>query len=432
MNCCFCAAFLNSVFHRILDFKTGQDFYPAPFYLYVLLGIVNPVYKLYLNNKTYCMYRYVATLFLATATFFCSFAQTTAQEWYDKGNSLKKEEKYTEAIEAFKKATTLRANYAEAFHQLGWCYSEKGLYNDAVAALKKEEMAGPADKASNDFELAYAHEQLGKYEEALSYLNKALALDADYALAYKERGTVYFKDKQYSKVLGDYNKYETLVTTEITDPDYYYRKGWVLDDGAQYASAVSALKKAVALDAEYTDAFSELGYACYKLSLNDDALQYYRAAMALDEKSYHPVLGIADVYFDNLKKYDSAMAYYEKGTVLQKTNKSAYYRLGWCYNDSKRYTDAVGPLKEAVLLDPNYTDARNELGYAYYKLDQYNDALVQFGLVMKREQKDELSRYYAGFCYYLKTDQDSLKKMIAELKALNSTKYVETLTKYIK
>jgi tetratricopeptide (TPR) repeat protein len=155
--------------------------------------------------------------------------------------------------------------------------------------------------------------------------------------------------------------------------------------------------------------------------------------LALDnETDYHPVVGIADVYYDNLKNFDSAIVYYEKGLQLTKINKSAYYRLGWCYNDKEEFVKAINPLKEAVLLDTEYDEARTELGYAYYKLDQYDDVLAQFRPIMSRDPKNELSHYYAGFCYYLKNDQVNLKRVIDELKALNSTKYAETLTKYVK
>jgi len=378
------------------------------------------------------MHKYLATLALATLSFFGSLAQTTAKEWYDKGLSLKDSKKYKEAIAAFKKAATLKANYADALYQLGWGYNEEGSYNEAIDALKKEDKAGSADKARNNFELGYAYKGLKKYEEALPYFNKAIELDADYTLAYKERGNAYYKLKIYDKVLDDFNKYEALVTRDITDAGYYYSRGWTENDLEKYADAVKSLKKCVALDDSYTDGFSELGFSYYKLELNDNALENYRIAMALDATDYLPVLGLADVYYDNLKNCDSASIYYVKGLRLIKTNKSAYYRLGWCYNDKEKYTDARDALKEAVLLDPDYDVARIELGYAYYKLDKYDEALAQFRPVMSRDSKNELSRYYAGFCYYLKGDQANLKKMIAELRALNSTDYVETLTKYVK
>jgi hypothetical protein len=42
INCIFI-----SVFHRILDFKTGLDFYPSPFFLYILQSF----YKAKLKSK---------------------------------------------------------------------------------------------------------------------------------------------------------------------------------------------------------------------------------------------------------------------------------------------------------------------------------------------------------------------------------------------
>jgi len=372
-------------------------------------------------------------LFVTTGLiFFSSFAQTTAKEWYTKGLDLKKQEEYKDAINAFKKAVSLQPNYADALHQLGWCYNEEEMYNEAIDALKKEEKADLTDKSSNSFELGYAYKGVKKYDDALIWFNKAIDLDAGYTLAYKERGNTWYKKNEYEKAIADFNKYENLAD-DITDAAHYYNKGWCYNELKKFSDAVVSLKKCVALDDKYSDGYTELGYSCYELNLNDEAIVNYRIAMALDnETDYHPILGIADVYFDNLKNYDSAIVYYEKGTQVQTKNKSAYYRLGWCYNDKEMYRKALEPLQAAVLLDAEYDKARTELGYAYYKLDRYDDALAQFRPVMNRDDKDELSRYYAGFCYYLKGEQVNLKKMIDQLKALNSTEYVETLMKYIK
>ncbi|HYM94220.1 MAG TPA: tetratricopeptide repeat protein, partial [Chitinophagaceae bacterium] len=377
-------------------------------------------------------------LFTFAATcliFLSSFSQTTAKEWLDKGISLKKEGNCKDAIEAFKKALSLQPDYADAFHQSGWCYNELGQYDDAVNALLKEEKNNPSDPASNNFELGYAYKNLRKYEDAIPRFNKAIELDKGYSLAYKERGNSYYKQMDYEKALEDYNQYATLASG-IEDATFYYNKGWCENELKKYNDAVSSLKKCVELDDQYSDAYSELGYACFELNLNDAALTNYRISMNLDkETDYHPILGIADVFYDNLKNYDSALVYYEKGVKLTQKNKTAYYRLGWCYNDKDRFEDAMYPLQQAVSLDPEYTVAQTELGYSYYKLKRYDDALSQFRPVMAKDDKNELSRYYSGFCYYLKNDMDNLRKMYNELKALNTTQslgYAETLSKYLK
>lgn len=381
------------------------------------------------------MKKYLITLSLVSLAFITSHAQTTAQEWYDKGIAQKKDQQYDDAINAFKKAVALKSTYGEAWHQLGWCYNEVGKYNEAIDALKKEEMNNPADQASTDLELGYAYKGLDKNDEALPYFNNAIKIDPNYALAYKERGNCYYKKADYEKALSDFDKYESLAS-DIDDAVFYYKKGWCENEFAKYNDAVTTLKKSIELDNKYSDAYSELGYAYYELNLNDDAIANYRISMNLDDETdYHPILGIADVYYNNLKNYDSAIVYYEKGTKLQKTNKVSFYHLGWCYNDAGRYGDAIPPLQQAILIDPDYDEARTELGYSYYKQNEYDNALAQFGPIMNKDPKDELSRYYAGFCYYMKNDQVSLKKMIDELKAINTTnslRYVETLNKYIK
>jgi tetratricopeptide (TPR) repeat protein len=357
-------------------------------------------------------------------------AQTTAKEWFDKGKSFQDSKKYTEAESAYKKAVLLKPDYTEALHELGWCYNEQAMYNEALDALKKEEKNSPKDKAQNYFEIGYSYKMLTEYDEALSYLTKATSLDPNYGLAYKEIGNCYFSKKEYQKALDNYNKYRDL-KPEINDSKFYYNKGWCENELGLFSDATMSLRKSTDLDNTNSIAYSELGYAYYKLKFNDEAISNYQKAIALNKADHASILGIADTYYDNLKNYDSAMAYYERGVRLTQKNKGAYYRLGWCYNDKERFKDAVFPLQQALLLDPEYAKARTDLGYSYYKLKDYDNALSQFRNIMEKDSKDELSRYYAGFCYYLKGDQPALQKVYNELKELGS-KYAETLSKYIK
>ncbi|MCZ2458487.1 MAG: tetratricopeptide repeat protein [Chitinophagales bacterium] len=381
------------------------------------------------------MKKYLFALCLCSLSVVYCAAQTTAKEWFDKGISLKKDTKYKEAIDAFKKSVALQSSYSEAWHQLGWCYNELGQYNDAITALKKEELNNPKDKASTNFEMGYAYEGLKKFDEAITRFSNTIDLDDEYGSAYKERGYCYFKKKDYEKALSDFNEYTTL-TENIEDADFYYRKGWCENEVGEYDNAIESLKNCVAIDDTYSDAFSELGYAYNQLNKNDEAIANYRTAMNLDKGTdSRSILGIADVYYDKLKNYDSATVYYEKGLQLQKDNKTAYYKLGWCYNDKEEYANAISPLKQALALDPDYNEAKTELGFANYKLGRYDDALDLFRQIRNKNSKDELSRYYAGFCYYYKNDQLNLQQMITQLTNLNTTqslKYAETLKKYIK
>ena len=216
--------------------------------------------------------------------------------------------------------------------------------------------------------------------------------------------------------------------TRSIDAQFYFNKAWIENDLENYAEAVKTSEKCVELDAAGSECYIELAYANFKLNQNDDALKNYRKAINNSkEKSVLATTGMGEVYFDNLKNYDSALVYYEKAAKLKKDAKT-YYRLGWCYNDKERYNDAVEALKQSLQIDPSSTKAQTEMGYAYYKLKKYEDALAQFGPIMQSDPKSELTRYYAGLCYNQKGEKDNLKKMIDELAGLNS-KYVEDLNK---
>lgn len=363
-------------------------------------------------------------LFAATG-----YSQTTPQEWFDKGKLLKDKENYNEAAQAFKKAVALKPTYAEALHQLGWCYNELSMFAEALDVLKKEEKNNPPDKAGNFMELGYAYKGLKKYDDAILYFDKAIAEDPEYALAYKERGVAHFKNQNYEKALNDFNKYASM-ETNITDVEFFYDKAWCENDLEKYEAAILSLEDCTRLDMGYAEAYSELGFSYFKLNQNDKALENYHVANRMDEKKQLGILGIADVYYTNLKNYDSAMNYLEQAISFNKTNKSIYYKLGWCYNDKERYSDAVPVLKQAVSIDPAYNKALEELAYSLYKLYKFDEALVHLKKAISTDPKSELGRYYAGLCYEGKGNIPELQKMYDQLKNMNSD-YADDLNKRI-
>ena len=381
------------------------------------------------------MKKLIFTVSFLSLALLNAAAQTTAKEWYDKGNSLKQDAKYADAVTALKKAVSLDGSYKDALHLLGWCYNELGQYDNALKVLKKEATLNPVNKAANNFEIGYAYEKLKQYDDAIAKFTTVIGINNQYSLAFKERGNCYYKKKDYEKALDNFDQY-TKLASNIMDPDFFHDKGWCENELGKYDDAVTSLNQSITLDDSYIDAYSELGYAYYKLSKNDEAIANYRTAMNMSNgQNYRYILNLANVYYTNLKNYDSAIVYFEKGLQLQNEDKNAYYKLGWCYNDKKQYDKAISPLQKALILDPDFINAKTELGYANYKLDRYDAALVQFQAIMKKNPDHELSRYYAGFCYYLKNDQDNLKKMIDELTSIQTTKslqYADTLKKYVK
>lgn len=369
-------------------------------------------------------------VFLATTIMAgAAFSQTTAKEWFDKGKSLRDEKKYKEAVDAFKKTVALTPNDPQALHELGWCYNELEMYQQALDALTKEGNNNPKVISAYFEEMGHALKGLKKYDDAIIYFNKAIVDDPTYSLPYKERGYSYFIKRDYEKALNDFKKYESL-KENISDADFYYDKAWCLNEIGKYEDAAQSLNKCIQLDFTYTNAYSELGFSYYMLQRNDEALTNYKLANQMDLKNEVGIVGIGNVFYTNLKNYDSAMLYYEKATAFNKSDKAIYYKLGWCYNDKARYNDAVTALMQAVKIDPDYKLALEELGFTYYKLKMYNDGLIPLKKVVSNDPKSELGRYYAGLCYNGLGNKAELINMRDQLKAMDS-KYATELDSLI-
>jgi tetratricopeptide (TPR) repeat protein len=86
---------------------------------------------------------------------------------------------YTQAISHYKKATEIAPDYSTAFNILGYAYRQNEAYSDAENAFKKYIELIPNDPNPYD---SYAELllKMGRFDEAITQYNKALAIDANF------------------------------------------------------------------------------------------------------------------------------------------------------------------------------------------------------------------------------------------------------------
>lgn len=356
-------------------------------------------------------------------------AQTTktAKDYYNDGIKLQDTKKYTEALAAFKKAIAKNPNYKEAIYYAGWTSNELKKYTEALTYLQKAKLLWP-DEPKVHLELGYAYENLKKKTEAIECYNKCLALDDEYALAYKYLGIIYYDNYEYKNTIENLNAYIDL-KPDTKDDDIYFRKAVSENELEQYNDALISITKANDLKPNKVKFLNELAYTHYLLKNTDDALTNYEKAITIDPKSLTALNGRADVYRKLKKNTTEAIKLYTKTLDLDPKNIKANYWTGWCYNELGKYNDAVPYLKKVIEADPKYVSAYTELGYCDYALKNYDDALINFKKAFVIE-KTELNLYYTGLCYIGKKDKSSAVKMMNDLKELNSA-YADDLQKSI-
>lgn len=122
----------------------------------------------------------------------------------------------------------------------------------------------------------------GKYTDpvqALEYLDRAIEIDPQNALAYNNRGVAHFNQTRYNVAIGDYSKALAL------DPDYadaFHNRGVAHYELAQYENAVADFNEVIRLTPKRAEAFLNRGLAYKKTWRLKEAMADYNHALQLN------------------------------------------------------------------------------------------------------------------------------------------------------
>lgn len=123
------------------------------------------------------------------------------------------------------------------------------------------------------------HYKQGRFDEAVDFYGKAIALDPSLAAAYNNRGSVYRAQGQIGKAVSDYTKAIELkpmfAAAYANRGDAHYRM-------LRYHNAIFDFSKAIALDSGNADNYYLRGSIYYLTGNIDKAVSDYNRAIALN------------------------------------------------------------------------------------------------------------------------------------------------------
>jgi len=164
----------------------------------------------------------------------------------DEADKMADDKKWPEAIDAYKLAIRLDANYAPAYGGLGDAYFNSGNSEQALIAYKEQVRLAPND-ATAQFDLGYFYNAMGRHGEAFAPLVKATSLDPNFAEAYYGIGYAYLRGEDFEK-------------------------------------SISFLKSAIRVKPDYGDAYYGLGQAYARLGKADLANEQLKKLNTVDPK----------------------------------------------------------------------------------------------------------------------------------------------------
>lgn len=164
-------------------------------------------------------------------------------------------------------------------------------------------------------------------QKAIECLNEAIRLKPDYAVAYYNRGGVYYQLRQYDLAIEDYNKAIRLT------PNFF--RGYLLRSDVhvelkQYQRAIEDYNEAIRLKPDYALAYSGRG-----------------------------------ITFGNLDRHQRAIEDFNEAIRLKPDDWDFFYNRGNSYMYLKQFQRAIDDFTEAIRLRPDFTAAYHNRGLVY-------------------------------------------------------------------
>ena len=188
----------------------------------------------------------------------------------------------------------------------------------------------------------------------IEYLNYALNIDPDYAVAYAELA----------------NCYSTI--------GYFHGDMLAIRDA--YLKATEAAESALKIDDDLAEAHASLAYIkrTYHWDWKGSEIEYNRAfelnANLIDARWLYAL------YLSAVGRLDEAVQEAEKALELDPVSHNANLTLARVFYYSRRYDEAITQSKILLEMDPNFSGGHSIIANVYEQLGRYDDAIERYVL----------------------------------------------------
>lgn len=324
----------------------------------------------------------VSLLVLLAASF--SFSQSGASQWDAAGQAAQKVKDYSTAIEDYKKAVLIDANYARAWMDLGIAYSDTQQFLQANAAFRAYlRLPNKPDQNAAWLMVGLTYEKLNKFSAAADAFRALIRLNP-------EPGMMAKAHLELAKSLS--------VTGYLPESVAELKETLRLNPGDP--DATQLLPEVEKLAAQYGDsrAQNDSGGGSAPNSSGNAGQKQTNAVSTPKQPSASSLMDLGTNYFTQ-KKFAEAIKAFEQVVRMEPKNARAQYGIGAAYEEMAQYDKAIPSLREAVRLDSSNASQWYDLGECLYETGQYPAAAQALEKAADLQPNDSATDYWLGRTY---------------------------------
>jgi len=219
---------------------------------------------------------------------------------------------------------------------------------------------------------------MGKVKECRAALETAVSLDkkSTEPLLKLAELSLYFKD--YSKVF-DYT--QQVQALDDNNAKAFFIRGFALKEKGDTVAAIKNFRQAVDADQKYFDAYIQLGllHAAKRSKLSAD---YYKTALTIKPKSIEAYYDLG-IYYQENGAYNEAMDAYRAIIAIDSKYKHAYFNMGYIHMFYLRvYSEGAKYFTKAIDTDPNFAEAYYNRAYCRELMGDETNARLDYNKAM--------------------------------------------------
>lgn len=220
----------------------------------------------------------------------------------------------------------------------------------------------------------------GKYNEAVEWYSKAVAVDPNNETLYSNRAASFSALNKHPEALADAEKCIQLKPSWVKG---HFRKGIALCKLGRYDEAVAAYAKSLQIEPDNKDIQGKYNEARTLLKKEAEGKSVSKVTDPQECKKVGNTLFKDGMYEDAIAWYSRAVELTEKNadaeTAVYYTNRAA------CYAQTHQYKAVVADCDAAIAINPKFSKAFMRRAMAFEGLEKWQKAADDYKTVMELE-----------------------------------------------
>lgn len=282
---------------------------------------------------------------------------------------------------------------------------------DAQQAMQRAPQSPAPYVQLGNIQLAQKH-----FADAEKFYSQALDKDPSSAEGLSGLMNTYFAQKEFDKAIAAAN---AQIVKSPNSSNFYDLLGTALFNGKKdLAGAETALRKAIDLDKNNTDALEKLGKVEVQQGNPDNAIAVYQQSIKDNPREVRFYILTGELY-EAKQNWEQAKNMYQQALYIQPDQPLASNNLAYVILETGGNVDvALAMAQTARRGMPDSPNAADTLGWAYYQKGVYQSAISQFQEALrlgeKRGEPDDGEIHYHLGMAYQKANQNALARQQLE------------------